>query len=487
MLEKTVIVWFRKDLRLQDNLALYEATKENNVILVYIHAPDEEDMGMGSAELWWLHHSLKALQEELQNYHVPLILRKGSSQEVLQQIIKETNAAALYFTKRYEPQISERDQQISNLLTKQGIDVQSFHSNLLFTPGTVRNKQGNVYKVFTPFWKQARQQVVEKPVPKPKHITSKLPSDFAVGQLDELGLLSAYPWSDKFNRYWNPGEKGAYTKWRDFSQDAIEHYDDQRDIPSKEGVSKLSPHLAWGEISTRSMWYQSKEKLDLVSNEEGEGDRYKQIESYLRQVVWRDFAYHQLVSYPHVINQPLKDAFRAFPWLKNTEALERWKSGMTGYPLIDAGMRELWETGWMHNRIRMITASFLVKHLLIHWLEGAAWFRDTLVDHDLANNTMGWQWVAGSGYDASPYFRVFNPILQGEKFDKDGDYVRKWVPEIADLPNKYIFSPWTAPEKVLTQLGIKLGQTYPDRIVDHKAARERALMAYYEMKEIKNM
>ncbi|WP_112182413.1 cryptochrome/photolyase family protein [Paraliobacillus zengyii] len=485
MSKKTMIVWFRKDLRLQDNMALYEAAKEDNVILVYIHAPDEEDMGMGSAESWWLHHSLKALQQELKTYHVPLILRKGPTQETLQRIIEETQADGIFFTKRYEPQISERDQQISNVLAEQGISVQTFHSNLLFTPGTVRNKQDNVYKVFTPFLKQARQQIVEKPVPKPKRINSKLPSDFVVGELEELGLLSDYPWSDKFNHYWTPGENGAYTKWKDFLLDAIEQYDDQRDIPSKEGVSKLSPHLAWGEISPRSIWYQSKEKLDMVSKEEG--DRYKQIESYLRQVVWRDFAYHQLVSYPYVINQPLKDEFKAFPWLKNTEALDRWKSGMTGYPLIDAGMRELWETGWMHNRIRMITASFLVKHLLIHWLEGAAWFRDTLIDHDLANNTMGWQWVAGSGYDASPYFRVFNPILQGEKFDKDGEYVRKWIPEIADLPNKYIFSPWTAPEKVLTQLGIKLGQTYPEHIVDHKAARERALVAYYEMKEINSI
>lgn len=483
---KTIIVWFRKDLRLHDNVALYEAAKEGHVIPVYIHAPEEEQQGMGSAESWWLHNSLKALQLELSTYQVPLILKKGTSLEILQKLLEETGADAVYFNKRYEPKLAVRDQQITDMLRNQEVVVHSFHSHLLFEPGTIKNKQGDVYKVFTPFWKQARQQAVEQPVPRPGKITTKIPSDCIVGELDELELLSGHPWSDKFNRYWCPGEKGAKNKWQDFLLDAIERYDDRRDLPAVEGVSKLSPHLAWGEISPRSIWYQSKERLDELSNEEGMGDRYQHIEAYLRQVVWRDFAYHQLVTYPHVINQPLKEEFASFPWLEDAQSFDRWKHGKTGYPLVDAGMRELWETGWMHNRIRMVAASFLVKHLLIHWLDGVAWFRDTLVDHDLANNTMGWQWVAGSGYDASPYFRIFNPILQGEKFDPDGEYIRKWVPELAGLPTKYIFAPWTAPKNVLLKEGIKLGQTYPERIVDHKVGRERALAAYYLMKEKNN-
>ncbi|GGM27638.1 deoxyribodipyrimidine photo-lyase [Paraliobacillus quinghaiensis] len=483
MKRKTIIMWFRNDLRLHDNPALYEAAKQGDVLPVFIDTSEESIQGIGSAESWWLHHSLEALKRSMKDYQTPLVIRKGRSEEVLQRLIKEVNADAVYFNHSYEPGVYERDQQIINTLNNQGIIARTFHANVLFVPGTVKNKQGNVYKVFTSFWKQVRQQKVERPVPAPEKITMKLPEDFSIGNVSMLNLIPDQQWPEKFHAYWNPGEKGAKERWQDFLLDAIEFYDSKRDMPALEGVSGLSPHLSWGEISPRVIWNQSKEKLDEVSYEKGLGDRYQQIESYLRQIVWRDFAYHQLVAYPHVLTQPLKEEFKSFPWLENVEGLERWKRGKTGYPLVDAGMRELWETGWMHNRIRMITASFLVKHLLIHWLEGANWFRETLVDHDIANNIMGWQWVAGSGFDSSPYFRVFNPILQGEKFDPTGDYVRKWVPEIASLPTKFIFAPWTAPESVLQEHGITLGETYPERIVDHKAGRERALAAYYEMKE----
>ena len=483
MKHQTTIMWFRNDLRLNDNPALYEAAKRGDVLPVFIDTAEEGIQEMGSAESWWLHYSLKALKQSMNDYKVPLIIRKGPSEKVLQHLIKEVNADAVYFNQSYEPAIYERDQQIINTFSNQGISIQTFHANILFEPGTVKNKQGKIYKVFTPFWKKVRQQKVVAPVPIPEKITMKLPDDFTLGDVNMLNLVPDHQWSEKFHHYWNPGEKGARKKWQGFLLDAIEQYDSKRDMPAVDGVSGLSPHLAWGEISPRVIWNQSKEKLDEVSHDKGLGDRYQQIEAYLRQVVWRDFAYHQLVTYPHVIKQPLKEEFKSFPWLENKEAIESWKRGETGYPLVDAGMRELWETGWMHNRIRMITASFLVKHLLIHWLEGAKWFRETLVDHDIANNTMGWQWVAGSGFDSSPYFRVFNPILQGEKFDPNGDYVRKWIPEIATLPTKFIFAPWTAPKDVLQKHGITLGQTYPNRIVNHKAGRERALAAYYEMKE----
>ncbi|CQR45990.1 Deoxyribodipyrimidine photo-lyase [Paraliobacillus sp. PM-2] len=481
MTDNTIIVWFRKDLRLHDNPALAHAANYGAIVPVYILS-EEEDQTIGSASKWWLHHSLQHVTDQLASYRVPLIIRKGSSKHVLDRLVKETNASAIYFNKRYEPVIREKDEVLIEQLQEINIDIKTFESALLFSPGSVTNKKGEPYKIFTPFWKQARKQPVSSLVLLPNHIESGVSNDFIIGEVDDLALLPKHPWTSKFHTYWKPGEQNAKAQWNYFLEEDIMSYDKERDYLAKNRVSQLSPHLAWGEISPRLLWHDIQDKLIQLDNKQQE-EAHGEVESFLRQLVWRDFAYHQLVAFPHVIDEPLKPMFKVFAWQDNKKALERWKKGQTGYPLIDAGMRELWETGWMHNRVRMITASFLVKHLLIHWKEGAAWFRDTLVDHDLANNIMGWQWVAGSGYDASPYFRIFNPITQGNKFDPNARYIRKWIPEIVALPTKYLFSPWTAPKSVLDEAGIVLGETYPEPMVDHKASRERALATYYDMKE----
>ncbi len=283
--------------------------------------------------------------------------------------------------------------------------------------------------------------------------------------------MPAHPWHQKFSPYWTPGESGAMEQFHKFIEDRINQYKTNRDYPSKRNTSLLSPYLAWGEISPKIIWHTL---LNLEPDE--------QIEAFLRQLVWREFSYDQLLQAPNSVERPIHSEFNAFPWQEDEQLFNAWKKGMTGYPLIDAGMRQLWETGWMHNRVRMITASFLVKHLLIPWTKGADWFTQTLVDYDIANNTMGWQWVAGCGVDAAPYFRIFNPILQGEKFDIDGEYIRKWVPELAKLPTNYLFAPWKTPKDILRECEIELGITYPFPLIDHQFARERALRAYHSIK-----
>ncbi len=483
MANQKTIVWFRKDLRLHDNTALIQAAKQGSIIPVYILS-DEADLSIGSASKWWLHHSLQALKNQLYRYHIPLIIRKGPSDQVLARLIQETNATAIYFNKCCEPRLKQEESTLIRQSQAQQIYIQGFDSALLFSPGSVTNQKGGTYRVFTPFWKQARLHQVPLPDQLPSDLESGIQNDVEIGDITDLNLLPKHVWSEKFHVYWQPGESGAKVRWNDFLETNLIQYDNKRDYPAENGVSKLSPHLAWGEISPREIWHDVQGKriqLDMNQQEEASG----QVESFLRQMVWRDFAYHQLSAFPHVVDEPLKSEFKAFTWRENRGELEQWQRGKTGYPLVDAGMRELWETGWMHNRVRMITASFLVKHLLLHWQEGASWFRQILVDHDTANNIMGWQWVAGSGYDASPYFRIFNPMTQTSKFDEHAQYIRKWLPEIADLPTKYIITPWTAPEKVLKEAGVILGQTYPEPIVDHKASRERALAAYYQMKEEK--
>ncbi|WP_182201428.1 cryptochrome/photolyase family protein [Paraliobacillus salinarum] len=479
MTDKKIIVWFRKDLRLFDNLAFTYAANEGNVIPVYILS-DEEDRAIGAASKWWLHHSLAHIKEKLARFDVPLIIKKGSHVKVLGELIDETNASAIYFNSCYDRIGRVAEEKVLNQL-KETVTIERFESELLFTPGSVMNQKNEPYKIFTPFWKQARKQHVASPTHLPKRIKSGVAIDYDIGEVNDLDLLPQHPWATKLHNYWTPGEQQAIDRWNDFHDEDIMSYDKERDFPAKDRVSRLSPHLAWGEISPRFIWHDIQKKLIQLDSREQQ-ESHEQLESFARQLVWRDFAYHQLVTFPHVEDEPLKEEFKYFTWKKDQDHFDRWKYAKTGYPIVDAGLRELWETGWMHNRVRMITASFLIKHLLIHWKEGANWFRNTLVDHDSANNIMGWQWVAGSGYDASPYFRIFNPITQGEKFDPHGHYVRRWVPEIADLPTKYLFSPWTAPAEVLEEAGIELGQTYPEPIVDHKASRERALAAYQDMK-----
>lgn len=468
----TTIVWFRKDLRIHDNLALFEASKHGAVLPVFIWSPEEEVYDrFAQASQWWLHHSLKSLANQLQQMGLSLILRKGSSLSILKEIIKESNADALYFNERYEPSIRSRDKEITNVLATDHVEVKTFHSQTLFEPLTIKNKDQQPYKVYTPFWKQCLKMNVPLPLPKPS--ASVAPKEHLdTLSLEDLALLPTHPWHQKHMPYWTPGESGAIEQLQTFINDGISQYKTNRDFPSKRNTSFLSPHLAWGEISPKMIWH------SLLNSKPDDED----VEAFLRQLVWREFSYDQLLQMPHSVNRPIRSEFNAFPLQEDEHLFTCWKKGMTGYPIVDAGMRQLWETGWMHNRVRMIIASFLVKHLFIPWTKGADWFTQTLVDFDVANNTMGWQWVAGCGIDAAPYFRIFNPILQGEKFDKDGEYIRKWVPELAALPTKYLFAPWKAPQHILRESGIELGVTYPFPLIDHQFARERALHAYHSIK-----
>ncbi|GAE25951.1 deoxyribodipyrimidine photolyase [Halalkalibacter wakoensis JCM 9140] len=477
MKKKVIIVWFRKDLRVHDHLALYQAAKEGVVVPLYIWDQDVENKGWDDASLWWLHHSLLALQTNLSSLGANLIIRKGDSLEILQNVIRETTAKAVYFHERYEPSALVCSTKVKQVLHQQGIEVRSFHGNVLFEPGKIVNGKNEPYKVFTSFWKKSRHTYIRKPEKVPADISGY---EHKIGSLkvDELFLLPRVHWHNKFMSYWTPGERGALFAWEDFLGKSLGHYKENRDFPFTHSTAKISPHLSWGEISPTFIWHSLLEKLEIDNQVED-----VQIEAFLRQLVWRDFAYHQLVAFPMLVKNPLRLEFSQFPWEEDLDAFSKWKKGETGYPLIDAGMRELWETGWMHNRVRMVVASFLVKHLLLPWTWGANWFRETLVDLDVANNYMGWQWVTGSGFDAAPYFRIFNPNTQAEKFDGNGDYIRKWIPELAQLPTKYLFKPWDAPNTVLEKAGIKLGVTYPLPIIEHSYARKRALAAFEFIKK----
>lgn len=464
-----IIVWFRQDLRLADNPALHRAVESGApVIPLYIFDEEAEgDWRFGGASKWWLHHSLKALDEGLRELESRLLLLSGASQSVLLDFCRRVEASEVYWNRRYEPSIIARDTNVKKALVAAGLRPRSFNGSLLHSPLDVANKAGNPFRVFTPFWKHVRARALRATLPAPKRLES--PSVLEEGEsLESFGLLPELDWADGFGDYWTPGEKGARAAFERFRDSAIGRYAELRDNPDKNAVSRLSPYLHFGEISPVQVW----RSLDLEAHE-----------PFLRQLVWREFSHHLLFHFSDTPTDPLNPAFSVFPWDMNEERLDAWRRGRTGYPIVDAGMRELWKTGTMHNRVRMVAASFLVKHLLQPWQEGAAWFWDTLLDADLANNTMGWQWVAGCGADAAPYFRVFNPMTQGERFDPKGEYTRKWLPELQDLPSKYLFRPWEAPPAVLEGAKVELGVNYPKPIVDHAEARSRALEAYARMKE----
>ncbi|MCE5316776.1 MAG: DNA photolyase family protein [Parachlamydia sp.] len=467
------IVWFRHDLRIHDQPALAAALALNGpVIPLFIWSPEEErNWPQGAASRWWLHYSLMALQEDLRSLGLNLIIRKGKSLQQLQTVIQETDARHLYWNRRYEPWAIQRDAAIKATLRDQDIEVHSFNSHLLFEPWTISNKQGRPFQVFTPFWNNCLTKSVSSPLPPPCPCSKPAPKIDSL-TMQELDLLPHIAWDDGLKKAWKPGNAGAEALLQRFLQEPILHYAQNRDRPDLEGVSRLSPHLHFGEVSPRMIWHSVKKLYP-----KGAGD------SYLRQLGWREFAHHLLFHFPNTVDTPLQSKYAAFPWLQNKDCLHAWQKGQTGYPIVDAGMRELWTTGWMHNRVRMIVGSFLVKDLLIDWQEGERWFWDTLVDADMANNTLGWQWVAGCGADAAPYFRIFNPVLQGEKFDPQGHYVKRWVPELAHLPLRWLHKPWKAPEDVLKTSGISIGNNYPKPIVDHDVARMRALAALKTIKE----
>ena len=479
------ILWFRLDLRLADNAAIAAAlARDGAIIPVYIL--DEAGEGRwrpGGASRWWLHHSLAALDAALRRRGSRLILRRGESGVVLKTLVQETGAGAVYWNRRYEPACVERDAKVAAELAAAGVEASSFNSALLFEPQTIANRQGRAFQVFTPFWRHCLAQPVPDEIAVPGGrfpAPGRWPRSFTFG---ELGLRSAVSWDARLHEAWLPGEAGAQKRLRSFLARHLKDYDQRREMPGLVGTSLLSSHLHFGEIGPRQIWAAAQ----ALSQESGVFPASRGARRFLTELGWREFAYHLLHHFPHTPERPLRSAFLRFPWAEDAGGakLLAWQRGRTGYPIVDAGMRQLWVTGWMHNRVRMIAASFLVKHLRLAWTHGAAWFWDTLFDADLASNTLGWQWSAGCGADAAPYFRIFNPVLQGRKFDANGDYVRRWVPELAQLPAEFIHQPWEAPEAELARAGVTLGKTYPRPIVDHATARQDALAAWQSLRTAK--
>jgi deoxyribodipyrimidine photo-lyase len=467
------LFWFRQDLRLADNPGLAAAVAAGRPVLP-VYVLDESSPGRwrpGGASRWWLHHSLAALSAAIAEKGAPLILRRGAAAEAIPALVAETGATELHWNRCYEPFAIERDRALKQALSSAGITVASHNAALIAEPWTMRTKAGEPYKVFTPFWRALRaERAPPPPLPAPAALAApaRLPASDA---LDSWGLLPRRPdWAGGLRQAWRPGEAGARERLAVFV-DRVAQYGAARDRPAGDGTSRLSPHLHWGEVGPRQAWHAA---LAAAAAGGDEGS----AEAFLRELGWREFAHHLLYHWPGLPERPWRPAFGSFPWATDASALAAWQRGATGYPIVDAGMRQLWQTGWMHNRVRMIAASFLVKDLLIDWRRGQDWFWDTLVDADLANNAAGWQWVAGSGADAAPYFRVFNPVLQGRKFDPDGSYVRRYVPELARLPETWIHEPWAAPPEILAAAGVALGRDYPQPLVEHGAARDRALAAY---------
>jgi len=466
-----LILWFRNDLRLQDNSALAAAVSAGQPIIpVYIWDPASYgDWAPGGASKWWLHHSLQRFGKSLEALGSQLVLRSGDSLEILQQLIAETGANALYWNRRYQPPVREMDAEIKRQLIEQGLEVRSFNSTLLNEPHTVSTKTGQPYKVYTPFFKAVQPRAVEPPV---EVDTKKIDFQKSLPQsesLHSLGLMPEIHWYDGMEAQWEPSESAARTRLDRFIEKAVGQYSTDRDLPDVDGTSSLSPYLQFGQIGPRQIVEALKHHTDLKQD----GPFV-----FLKEIYWREFAYNVLYHFPHTADSPLQSKYADFPWEHDAELLRRWQRGQTGYPIIDAGMRQLWQTGWMHNRVRMIVSSLLVKHLLQDWKEGAKWFWDTLVDADLASNSLGWQWSGGCGADAAPYFRVFNPITQGKKFDPEGAYVKRYVPELAKLPAKYVHEPWEAPDGILQYAGVELDKNYPRPVIEHAAGRARALQAF---------
>jgi len=477
----TVLCWFHQDLRIGDHPALMAAIASGHAVVPVYILDDAAagDWAMGGASRWWLHHSLDDLARGFERMGSRLILRMGDAVQILPAIAAEVGAVALYTHKRGEPWSKAQLSVVAELLAKQGIPTHLENGSFLKNFGDVLSKTGTRLKVFTPFKRNLLAQGAMRAIlPRPKALSP--PSSWPRSEtLDAMKLLPRHPdWSGGLHRSWRVGEAAAMQRLDDFLEDTITRYGTSRDQPSITGTSRLSPHLHFGEISPVTVFY-------AVMNHAG-GAPSADAETFVSEIVWREFSYELLDQFDFMPDRPLRAEFEHFPWRRDYERdLAAWQQGRTGYPLIDAGMRELYQTGWMHNRVRMITASFLTKHLLIPWQEGARWFYDTLVDADLASNSASWQWVAGCGADASPYFRVFNPITQGQKFDA-GAYVREWVPEVAKLDDRSLFAPFDAPEGLRLSAGIRLGETYPGPLVDHATGRQRALNAFAQIKSQDN-
>jgi len=469
----TVIMWFRQDLRLSDNPALLNAIQQGRVLPVFI-LDEGNDWSIGGASRWWLHHSLLALNESLQGN---LWILRGDAAELLPQLAREHSASHAFWNRCYEPSIIRRDSLIKEQFTADGITATSSNGSLIWEPWENLKQDGTPYKIFTPFYKYAianNPPAAPSPAANANFDTVKCLQ--GKNRIDDLNLLPEINWYEQIASQWQPGELGARQRLQNFTENGLYDYRDGRDYPAKRSVSMLSPHLHFGEISPREAASVVKQAGDIDSNEE-------QAAHFIRELAWREFSYYTLYHFPHICQQNMKSQFDRFPWVKDQKSLCLWQQGQTGFPLVDAGMRELWQTGTMHNRVRMIVGSFLVKNLMIHWLEGARWFWDCLLDADLANNSCSWQWVAGSGADAAPYFRIFNPVTQSTKFDPEGSYIRKYVPELNGLSNKAIHDPSSAAASELEKAGVILGEHYPRAIVDLKESRVKALDAYKALRD----
>ncbi len=477
------IVWFRHDLRLGDNPALRAAIDAGGplVCLFIRETGDAAPRAPGGAKKWWLHGSLAALGKDLEDLGQKLVLRTGDALEILTELAEETGAERVFWNRAYDKASVARDKTIKATLKDKGLSPESFNGALLREPWEIVSGSGQPYKVFSAFWKAS---LAHGPMPAPEPRPRKLPpppkvsgASLSGDALDEWDLLPTKPdWAGGLRETWTPGEDGAAERLKTFLDGPADTYASDRDRPDKPGTSMLSPHLMHGEISPRMIWQVVEDRVADGSIKADQADKFR------AELGWREFSYGLLFHNPDLPSQSLRPEFRKFPWERNKKALKAWQKGQTGYPIVDAGMRQLYEIGWMHNRVRMIVGSLLVKHLLIPWQEGEDWFWDTLVDADPASNSASWQWIAGCGADAAPYFRVFNPTLQGTRYDPDGAYVRRFVPELRDLPTKHIHEPWKAPASVLKEAGITLDKDYPRPIIDHKEGRERALSAFETIK-----
>ena len=480
--QKPIIYWFRNDLRLSDLPGLARAAASGRPVLPCYILDDvsPENWKPGGASRWWLHHSLVSLTGQIQQQGGQLHLARGDPVAVLADLATKTGATDVYCSRQYEPWAGPLEQRIHSHLDANAVNLKRYHGSLLWEPERVRNKVGLPYKVFTPFW---RHCLTLEPPPSTSGVIDKCVWHTKAGSgeaLKDWQLTPSSPdWASNWSTIWKPGEAGAKNQLEAFLQHKLSGYGPARDYPAKASTSMLSAHLHFGEIAPGRVFQRAQDIIAAEPSLSSDGEKF------LSELGWREFSHHLMFHFPHICHSAFKTKFDQFPWVGSQNNLQRWQQGNTGYPIVDAGMRELWATGYMQNRVRMLAASFLCKHLLIDWRVGQSWFWDTLVDADIANNASGWQWVAGSGADASPYFRIFNPVTQAQKFDGAGDYIKKWVPELSQLPNKYIHEPWKAPEQILQHCGVQLGDTYPLPMVDHRYAREGALAALGEIKALK--
>lgn len=478
MTSSPTIHWFRQDLRLSDNPALCAAAATGAVVPIYIL--DDETAGqdrMGSASRWWLHHSLAALNLALDG---KLLFFRGDAATILANLVTQIEAGGVYWNRCYEPWRITRDTALKKRLGDLGVTVESHNGSLLWEPWDIAKQDGTPYRVFTPFYRRGCLSATppRQPLGPPASLDLwQVDGKILTGASDlgGLGLLPRHQWQDNIARHWTPGETSAQARLDDFVRNGLAGYKEGRNFPAKQNVSRLSPHLHFGEISTNQAWYAVRDVADS-------GRLESDADNFLSELGWREFSHSLLYQFPELPRANLQAKFDGFPWADNPDHLAKWQRGQTGYPIVDAAMRELWQTGYMHNRLRMVVGSFLVKNLRLHWHHGEAWFWDCLVDADLANNSASWQWIAGCGADAAPYFRVFNPVTQGQKFDPDGTFTRRFVPELAKLPVKYLFNPWEAPAHILADAGVVLGENYPRPIVDVKQSREAALAAFASLR-----